>query len=639
MPENRKIFSEKFLNELDTTLVSAFLRAYKNKHEAVWNELMDFLSVELLAALADSSIPLVRHLSSVPARFLQCSLDQEYGSERIIDHFGRNFDFFEKFLSSEVASEEDDTAVLNRLLYQIIASFYYQVLRVSSDALLERSFEHFNKLAYPGFDFRSELRKAKFNGATPEELDRVRADSELIGFRPLLKRRLALSLHSWSLFLSSMDKMDFMRAKKVIKGLELRYTKPQEILIDAVYIRKHSNAGFLGIQWWDFMERKSGTSYSPPSPYHWITLGATYHLLNSPLADFDFSEVPGNNDYIFLLEKVKENIAFFEHNWDRWSKFFESNADGGEEEKSRVKENFLSNGRMLLSILARLKNRQQYIKDKEVADEYLSGEKVEKFKKLAGDDWKRNNRMLTIFDFFGNVTKHEQMDGLPAIGSSHLLQGLKIMFVDQNYQEVHGSGHIGGEAARIVDGRFIQEIQFGQMETTYPTLEEGLRDSFLSLEIAEFEPTLIIIPPEFIYRTDLYAMAGFTSNDQGEGVADFGSYRGIPITTLYTTMLSEDVYVLDFASAMQLEIYEDAKRIDGRLNLEIRSLTDSQIDDMFEKDADGWRNKDGNVGLTDQEIKTKIATSVYVDIWVNARFNIKDITAMRKFKIKQLGPI
>ncbi|PWS32629.1 hypothetical protein [Pedobacter paludis] len=637
MPNNKKGFSEKVLNDLDKTLVSAFLVAYKNKHEGVWVELMEFLSMEMMRAFADSSIPLVRHLSSLPARFFQCSLSQEYGSEQIIDHFGRNFDYFGQFLEAKVVSEDGDNAVLNRLLYETIAGFYYQVLRVSNDALLEPSFEHFNKLAQPGFDFRSEVRRAKYNGATFEELAEVRANSELIGFRPLLQRRLALSIHSWSLFLFSIDKMDALRARKILTGFQIRYANPQEVLIDAVYIRKYSHAGFLGIKWWDFMERKSGKSYTPPDPYNWITLGSTYHLLNSTLSDFDFSEVPENDDYIFLLEKVKDNIAFFENNWERWSVIFGSGISGTSDvDKGRVLENFRSNSRMLLNILARLKNRQQYLQDKEVADQFLSSDKVEAFKKLAGDDWKRNNRILPIFDYFGNVVKYDHDRKLPAIGSSYLLQGFKIMFVEDNYQEIHGSAHIGGEVARGIDGRFIQEILHNHIETSYNTIAEGLKDSIFSLQEEGFAPSLIIVPPEFAYRTDLLAIIGMGKNDHG-GVADFGNYNGIPVTTMYTTLLLEDVYVLDFATALELEIIEENDRIEKRLHLEIRPLSSSEIDEIFEKDAQALRNREGYEGLTDNEIKVKIATSVYLDIWINARFSTKQIRAIRKFNIRELG--
>ncbi|MGN8059709.1 hypothetical protein ACTJKN_25760 [Pedobacter sp. 22163] len=631
------------LEGLDWTLSNAFLAAYKNKNESVWKELVEFTSTELLLAFTSKSIPLARHLALLPARFLYGCLEQEYGAESVIRSFGNTFEFSQSFFSGNVESEQDEKAVMNKLLYDSIAQFFFQALRLNNDENLFLSFKSYNKLRERGYDFGSEFKIAKYQGASDEKLAILRRKSELEGFRPLLHRRLSLSLHSWVIFLLSIDKIEGSRAAKVLSGIHLRYDSTPQILNDAIYIRKFSYNGYLGVQWWDYMARPSGESYTPPSAYEWITLGATYHLLNSPLLDVDLSDIPESNDYIFLLETVKRNLASFEKDWNKWSSVFNVGPTiTNDETKERSLENFKSQSRVLLSILARLKNRQQSAEDKAVAEEKLSNEKITDFKNAAFAEWKRNNRILNFFDHFGNVQKNKQIEKLPAIGTSLYLQGFKVMFLNENFKEIYGSAQIGGEVARSVDGRFIREIMMGSNidDTRHETLNEGLKLSIKSLVDEGYSPNLIIVPPEFIYRTDLYALEGFTRSEGNENdLADFGSYEGIPITTFYTPLLNEEVFVLDFRSSVKLEIYEDNERINNRLLMEVREMTSEEMETKFEQEAAAMRSGEEGSELTDGEIKLKIASSLYLDIWINAKFSVVEQKAIKRFTINNLGAI
>jgi len=112
-----------------------------------------------------------------------------------------------------------------------------------------------------------------------------------------------------------------------------------------------------------------------------------------------------------------------------------------------------------------------------------------------------------------------------------------------------------------------------------------------------------------------------------------GTYKDISVVTLYSRVLVDQVIVACFKEAFSLDIYQNDALMDKKLHLQIKQLSSEDIEKEFNKDPAYWLKDEKEFILTEEQAKIRISTSLYLEIWSRARFNITKQQAIKIFKV------
>ena len=341
-------------------------------------------------------------------------------------------------------------------------NFYHYDIHHPDEALVKSILREFESIGDNDYDFdtRFELQDAGAIGQVEMKIIRERATEKHLLM--ITKRRAMLSLLAWLTFLYTMDKVTEDRFKLLINLFEVKYNFFEELLEDIDYIRSNESADYLGIDFWDYMERESGVMYTPPSAYDWVLYGPTLLLLREQLPNFKPEVIIDDRQHAFLLEAIKIKHQVIKAQLNKFSPILgwaNNELNVGEEKTAeRLQERFTQRERQIINIFQAIKVLNEEEEYRQLISRPLDLPAIEEFYKKLYAKWLSNCFSYRLFAENGIINKVDNDEGLDYHGQSVLLEHQRSMFVKGEKQTIYGTEDLGSSIGRSVDEQFIVKI-------------------------------------------------------------------------------------------------------------------------------------------------------------------------------------
>lgn len=635
----RQSTSSVLVSNFDRVLYDAFAKAYDRGNKSAWQEVNQFVHAQVFKSQASLAIDVVYQLVFLPTFFYQKAVTNDDARSYLIQStsvFLKSLSYYVRPVESlrrGLQKEGADKLTIHIFFEGVITYYHYLLTNPNEDELI-KALGEFNQMQdeyWDDYDNRFQIRDAINNGNDKKSAFTLKSKFEEKNYYFITHRRVSLCLKSWAVFLFDYGLISKDRFLIIDREIPLKYLFFEDILSDILFIRATEHRGFLNLDGWDYKERDSDKIYNPPTVYDWIIKGLVFYLFDNDIPHFAPEIIQDDKDFMFLYTSVEETVKAFHSNIKKWATVADAlNGFEHSENDSAMLDSFRQKEREILSIFEQLKISHDETVNISLKDEDIKKDLMVKFQDTLAENWKNNCISFKLFDYFINIKKTDQDDGLPYYGSDIFLQQFRQMFVENNYQQIHGSSDLGSRVGRMTDGTFLEKTikQAGELPI-FGSAIEALENCLSKLISNGFTTNLIIVPPEFSYRSDLIKSEHFENKNAYESeIETWGYYKKIPVITFFVKELHNVIIAAQFEKAFELELYENPELYFNRLKVQLREITEEEVVKKFDANPGSWLKDDKGFKLTEVQAKAKIRTSMVLEIYTRAKFTIINPSAV-----------
>lgn len=476
-------------------------------------------------------------------------------------------------------------------------------------------------------------RKDKLKDDEAKELAAMEEQYAVDGYLDNTVRLLFKATLFWSFFLYQMNILTADELRRVIGLFEsykgyIQYEFVEDLILLRSIMSEHEYA------WggWDYMERLSGVTYTPPSPHHWATLGAVLYSLQSKTPiniETEDSNPEQINAMEYLLSSMLETSnALQESGYSKWGALI------GAQEESEYK------ARLSIEIdrYTRLKNTTITNKEKILAGISPDPQIVENFKRIMCESWENGNDIRAVFKYFNKIVDvgNDKEQKLFLLGShEQVWQGYKTSLVkdEKFYIPIYGVERHGESLQDSEENLFFSLFTVEPSEESSKLLQE-LDKSINELLTRGFVPSVILCGYD-LWRTHFRDLRStdflFSWNDkQGFPFANFGGvYKGLPVIHFRSVLMNNTLVVADFKAAFTLNQRTNDLAYKNVLNVSITEISEEKAKAIIDKTPNYWKKN-----LSEEDAVIKLRNSVLVDFYLRENFVIDNNDA---YSVIRLG--
>lgn len=510
----------------------------------------------------------------------------------------------------------------SRLLYFIIRNGDAQQFRFAMNEFDQVADSSYSR----HYDLKWEIKRLEMenpNGIYNQTIKTKKEELKVLKAFDDYRRHTIEGIKYWIIFLYRVNKIKEEIASSFLERLNVQ-GDADDLFQDILFFRGNLSHSYMGWSEWDFMERPSGKTYSPPNPYDWMTFGFMFdQIRGTPLyVNIQELNLEDLSQTRFLFDALKENAEYFQKNFEKWKKIL--NVDSPEILKEKCDA--------VLKVFAEVKKKRLSDTDIAIANAQLNPQFVNNFKDMIGNAWKNQARIHRLFKKIGN-TEHITSDEtkLKIIGQRTFFEKAKMMFIDgKHHQIIYGVDRIGGETGRWEDDEFFSSILKGEYnKVTGTNAVDAIDKSILELKSKGITPDLILLSHEYSYREqsllyDKRFVSKMNESQEGNEMWLFylGTFDNIPIYTSFSDFLKNRILVCDFKQSFKMRYKTNPDWFEEEFKVDVSTVTNEEAIERLAENPIKWKNTEEGIALTEDEALNLIKTSVIMDIWATVDFQI-----------------
>lgn len=433
-------------------------------------------------------------------------------------------------------------------------------------------------------------------------------------------RAVVFGLQSWLWFLYHSKKITHEELAKFIESIKLPNISYTEKVNDLIY---YASEGENLFDWsnWDIKEHPIGEVFIPLDTNAWINFGMVVWLLRQGrINPSNLKDIQNSDIFLYKEDQISRNCDYLYSNYNDWKDILGNvSKDELERKISLIKELF-----------SNLKRRIELKIDKEIISQSLSPERIKVFINSVGESWENNSIIHKIFEQFEAIDIiTDQNVSLRVCGQSINLEGGKMMFVEEQYQEIFGIEHIGSSVAHCVNREFSNKLisskhssyEFDDTISAIEKLISHMKENGQSANIIMMDSNLEW-EDESLYKSEKFIPIWRSGHKLDRNF--IGHYDNIPIVGLHNELFHKKIMVSDFTKAFKMRQRQDNNWFNKLLKIEIIDVSDEEAERIYSIDPTKWsKNKDGR-DITKEEAIVNIKKDITINIAQHFEFIILD---------------
>jgi hypothetical protein len=526
-----------------------------------------------------------------------------------------------------------DKKIISYFYYWTFTSFgrlFFYLVKNGDIEQLKNALNEFHQISYFGNRYQPLERKKIIlefdnkNGKNNDTIKLLENEIEVFRLPDDYKRHVITGLRYWVFFLYDKGKITEEEAKKLLDLFIIPSTHPKELVNDILFFRSNRASQYMEWDGWDYMERPSGKMYSPPSPYQWMTLGFLADQIRDNRLFINVNELKSEDVALAgsLHDSLRDYANYFQNNFEKWNNIL----------KAPNKLYLKAKCDKILSAFAEIKRKVIGDQEIAIANSPLSQERIYAFKEVTGKAWKRQARIRLLFKHRKNikVIKSNEIK-LKKIGQPTFFEKAKMMFIDGQYNQlIYGTDLMGGQIGRWEDTEFLDRAMHGDFnKVSASNIVETLTLSISELTNRNIKPNLILVSPEFSYKDNQflqdvrYKPKADLHNEENE-MSDFflGTFDDIPIYTSHSEALNNKIIVSNFEEAFLMLYETNPEWFEQELEVSVHPVSNEEALQRYQSNPSKWANTVDDIILSQDDCITLIKTSVIIDIWSIADFQV-----------------
>jgi len=436
------------------------------------------------------------------------------------------------------------------------------------------------------------------------------------------KRHVLSGVKFWGLYLYDLNKISEDEVKNSVFDIVIPYEDNKDAILDIMLFRGRINHFYFEWGGWDYEEHIDGVVYSPHSPHQWMTLGFIADLISNGRVYFNSADLSAKEleNIEFLRDDVIAYTEKFIKEYDKWKSILNVGSVDDLKEKCESIINFFTSA----------KRKRVGEVEQSIADAKISRALVNEFRDSAGLAWANTAKTRNVFKAMNNVLVNSAHDKLKQIGERVFFEKAKMMFIDNDhYRPIYGASSIGGQV-----GMWEEEIFFNHIIQESINLLSGLSVlDIIDKAIAELAktkiiPDVIFISPSVSYRDESLADSSrFVEKNKIETYVKednlnfVGKLDDISIYYSLCEPLKNKVVVCNFKQAFLMKYKTNANWYKNELKVDVSEVSIEHASKKLQENPSKWKTGEDFI-LNDDDALTLIRTSVIIDIWSVADFDI-----------------
>lgn len=438
------------------------------------------------------------------------------------------------------------------------------------------------------------------------------------------QRHVLVGLRYWLYYLFSNNKITQEKLSKYINNINIDYSLFENSFSDILYFNNLDIRDYMGWDDWDYQDRIPGKIYTTHPPSYWLTFGFVIDLISNKsefrISDYEENEIT-QIEYIFeLVRKFIDTIKISFHKWQ-----IVLNNISNDEFEDRTKR--------IIQEFAKFKRRVVENKERSIVSSKISLNIVNNFRISFTSFWRNQFSILDFFEYFNNV-KTTKIDDLNNYGSTLFLEKSKMMFIDNDhYQMIYGLDRIGLDFGKMCNDFCLSKIlESITTSTKSVTLSNIIQISISDLKNKGYTPNIIILHPDILYVDfSLSNSPNFTNSKRNSfdnlTIANnyVGDFDNIPIFTINSSLLRNKVIIADFIRSFSLFHSDQQADLNSILFAKVREVDENTAELKLIDEKDKWLRGEDGITLSEEDAKTLIKTSVFLDVDIWFKFEINNI--------------
>ncbi|WP_028978185.1 hypothetical protein [Sporocytophaga myxococcoides] len=451
----------------------------------------------------------------------------------------------------------------------------------------------------------------------------------------------AIFQYSWIIYLYREGKITTKECIDYLNTNRLSARNYERILDTLIYIDTMSHFDAFGVDEWenDVVKINHTLARSPLKPQTWTNLGMMIFLIkNSGLVtrEINPNRIRSTQRFFELyFNEFQVTLSEIRANKDIWIPIIFNNTLSDITKNSTEEDDFIKRIDYISDSLKRAASQLMKIEfvdnNNRLASEPFSEAKAIEYRESVGSKWYKRSFLHRLFENYGNWKNSEDSDSITPVGYFIFQQGMKMMFVEEGYNLVHGSGDLGSSIADYEDGDFLNNIKKDDTPVrSFNSIVKCLDKLIKVIKANKFTPTVIIIGAHWAHSTnDLAFHKDFIPDwklkeESEEYSSNFSLYKDIPLYTSYNKDFEEYIVVADFQNAFLLNQVRNDKWYKEQLQVDTIPVDDNEARRIFNENPKGWKISPKGHELSEEEALNYIKTGIVWDIHVRETFEISN---------------
>lgn len=456
----------------------------------------------------------------------------------------------------------------------------------------------------------------------------------------------AILQYGWILYLYKSGKIDLMECVSYLNENKLSARSYEDLLDALLYIDGLSH---FEVDDWesDIIKSDRKRPRIPLQPKVWANLGVMVFLLKNYLLvdrDINPNRIKSKESFFDLyFDNFQRTLTEIGQNKDIWIPVIFSNTKEDAQTGTDLEDKFHKSldlvSESLKSVASKL-NKIEFVNNNiKLVSEPFSQAKVIEYREAVGNTWFNRSFLHRLFENYGNWTVVENPDSINPVGNFSVQEGMKMMFVDEGYNQVYGSSDYGSIIADWEDGHFLESVKTEDIPVrTFNSISECLDNLIETVKTNKFIPDVIILGSDWQYITnDLENHPDFIPdwklNEGSDGYNYHCMYKNIPLYTSYNEAFVEFVVVADFANAFTLNQVRNEKWYKDKLQVDTIPVDEEEARRIFNSEPERWKISPKGFLLSEEEAIQYLMTGVIWDIQIRETFEVKNSLAYTIGKI------
>lgn len=445
-----------------------------------------------------------------------------------------------------------------------------------------------------------------------------------------LHRHTMLALQMWLWYLYDIQIYALEKTLLLSKYIKIPISKIEDLINDLVFLRQNESEGYLGLEGWDFIDRSGMEIYSPPDTSGWITKGMIILFLQKGYtSNLNIEKIKNDRQFYFIYNDVKELFKDPEILLEKWGKIIKC---------STIVE-LTRRTQWVSNTFKQLSRRYDSFEEQKIAEQPISMQYVEPFKKNVAENWHSTVICVPLFNYFGNLIKVEKDKDLDTLGGWINIKA-KMNFIERFHQEAHFIENLGAKIANNNDESFFKKVIEKSECTTYNTLLNAIESMIAQIKEKGYAPSLIIAPPILTYDDSISDSDKFIPrwkmNENPMDIQIAGLFDKIPIIPLYSEENEDCIIVCDFKESFEFRLYETDKLEYNMLHVEVNPIDYKEAIEIFNSHTEDWLNAISPTVITEEEAIIIIMNHIRIGAWLKGKFIIKNSDA---YKVGKIGKV
>lgn len=452
----------------------------------------------------------------------------------------------------------------------------------------------------------------KRGGSNSEIIEAMEKQYQTLSIPIAAQTTCIFGIQAWIWYLFDLGKISEADLKQLSVKPQSLFEDQSEIMSAYLSYTIARNTPF-GWDHWAIDEPPIGEIYQPIDSRSWILFGIVMILIrDTHVNPDDLFDIENTERWMHRYEEIENVCDRIISAHEKWKSVLGGMSDIQLKNKCDQIKLLFSN----------LSSRIQLTLDEKVVGQSISKERIKDFEKSLGAAWEQTGKIRKAFEAMGGIVPLDSEAAKEMLSYGHRvnLEGGKVTFVEDGYENIYGLEGYGTDISRIEDEQFALSVTKAKKTTNkYINASEALNAlTKANNKYSGGARSLIVMSNELLWKDkSLRNNPDFVESwkDKVRIKPPFdGTYKEVPIVLITVEIFKNKIAFIEIPNGIIMRQVRSIDRYKQQLKISVNEITEEMAAKMIDKKPEFWLNKKDKILTREQAIlRARKSISIHVE--------------------------